>query len=379
MKIYFVVDAYVGPSGGTERQLYWLIEALASQGHELKMFAFRRSRYTENPGVFPCAIEHLEIGSIASTRAMHTMWKFRKRIRAERPDVVHVLFNDAAVLVPAFCKTAGTKIFTSRRDMGFWYTPAYLRALGFANRWVDAIICNSVAVAEEVVRREGIRREKVKVIHNACQVLPDAVPAAVPVPGTTHREADTSQGWRPRICMVANIRRIKRMEDLLRAAAIVRDSVPEAEFRIVGEPLEAAYFDELQQLVGTLKLESAVRFLPKTDRPLEVMRQSHIGVLTSSSEGLSNTIMEYMACGLAVVCSEVGGNPELVRHGQEGFLYPAGSVSELADYIVALCQQPQRVADMGAQGRSRCEDFSLEKMVGLTLEAYRRPDATAAW
>jgi L-malate glycosyltransferase len=109
------------------------------------------------------------------------------------------------------------------------------------------------------------------------------------------------------------------------------------------------------------------------------MRQSHIGVLTSSSEGLSNTIMEYMACGLAVVCSEVGGNPELVRHGQEGFLYPAGCVSELAGYIVELCQQPQKVADMGTQGRVRCEDFSLEKMVGLTLEAYRRPDATAAW
>lgn len=100
----------------------------------------------------------------------------------------------------------------------------------------------------------------------------------------------------------------------------------------------------------------------------DVMRGLNCFVLPSLAEGISNTILEAMSCGLPVIATDVGGNAELVDHGRSGEIVAAGDPSALADAIVRMACEPGRAAAMGSEGRARAQArFSIDAMV----EAYR--------
>ena len=103
------------------------------------------------------------------------------------------------------------------------------------------------------------------------------------------------------------------------------------------------------------------------------MRECAVGVLCSETEGLSNAILEYMACGLPVVATNVGGNPELVVEGETGFLYAPGDVEGLAKALGRLLADPALAARLGAAARARFETrFGLRRMVDETVAVYER-------
>jgi CelD/BcsL family acetyltransferase involved in cellulose biosynthesis len=96
-------------------------------------------------------------------------------------------------------------------------------------------------------------------------------------------------------------------------------------------------------------------------------------VLCSETEGLSNAVLEYMACGLPVVATDVGGNPDLVVPGETGFLYPPGDVAALAAHLDALLGDDALRARMGAAATARFRDrFGLARMVRETVAVYDR-------
>jgi glycosyltransferase involved in cell wall biosynthesis len=100
-----------------------------------------------------------------------------------------------------------------------------------------------------------------------------------------------------------------------------------------------------------------------------------VGVLMTVpgiAEGCSNAIMEYMACGLPVVCSDSGGNRELVLDGETGFIIPPRDVSALVEKLTWLKEHPAQAAQMGQAGRERIRaHFSVEQMVEKTIAVYR--------
>jgi L-malate glycosyltransferase len=96
-----------------------------------------------------------------------------------------------------------------------------------------------------------------------------------------------------------------------------------------------------------------------------------IGVICSDSEGLSNTILEYMAAGLPVVATEVGGNYELVDNKKTGLLVKPDDPQQLGEAISSLLESQQIAGKMGASGREALRDkFSIEKMAGEYRALY---------
>ncbi len=115
----------------------------------------------------------------------------------------------------------------------------------------------------------------------------------------------------------------------------------------------------------------------RSDVP-EFMRGLDCFVLPSLAEGISNTILEAMASGLPVLATDVGGNAELVTHGQTGEVLPSDDVDAMAQAIVRLAQQPERAAAMGRAGRADVERrFSLQSMVAAYQSLYDRQLAAA--
>jgi len=93
-------------------------------------------------------------------------------------------------------------------------------------------------------------------------------------------------------------------------------------------------------------------------------------VLTSSSESLSNSIMESMAAGVPVVAGRVGGNDELVRDGENGFLVETGSDEEFAERIEILVNQPEMRKSFGAAAKRDAQKFTVENICSQYERLY---------
>jgi glycosyltransferase involved in cell wall biosynthesis len=119
-----------------------------------------------------------------------------------------------------------------------------------------------------------------------------------------------------------------------------------------------------------------IRFLGKQKHVEPIAATFHVGVLCTFVEGLSNSIMEYMALGLPVVATDGGGTRELVADGETGFLVPPGDPDALAARIEYLLDHPAVAHRMGEAGKERLrQGFSITRMVEDTLRLYNLASA----
>ena len=161
----------------------------------------------------------------------------------------------------------------------------------------------------------------------------------------------------------------------VRARALDAGFAAAARLVMVGDgPLRAAAQSVLDDAGA-----SAAAWLPGERRDVpEVMQSLDCFVLPSLAEGISNTILEAMACGLPVLATAVGGNAELVAAGCTGILVPSDAPEVMAQALLRLWQQPAQAQRMGEAGRAEVERrFSLQAMVSAYQGLYDRQLAAA--
>ncbi|MCW8889141.1 MAG: TIGR03088 family PEP-CTERM/XrtA system glycosyltransferase [Sedimenticola sp.] len=134
-----------------------------------------------------------------------------------------------------------------------------------------------------------------------------------------------------------------------------------SEYKAVLDRIKASGYQNLTWIPGAT--DDVANFLPGFD----------IFVLPSLAEGISNTILEAMACGLPVIATEAGGNPELVENGETGVLVPASNPDAIANQLEIYIKDETLRKKHGAKGRIRIENkFSLDAMVNSYLSVYDR-------
>ena len=171
---------------------------------------------------------------------------------------------------------------------------------------------------------------------------------------------------------VGRLAHVKDFPTLIRAFDRLRELWPEGRTRlrmvIVGEGTTRP---ECERLIAELGLgEQTWLAGDRSDIP-ELMRAMDLFVLPSLGEGISNTILEAMACGLPVIATDVGGNPELVAPGKTGTLVPVADHEKMAQALLAYVRDPARMAQEGRAARAEIEArFSMEAMVAGYLRVY---------
>ena len=368
-KIMYLIDDFEGPQAGTEGQLMQLLKHHDCSRYEPAMTLLRNSDFIERNPLY-CPVKILGITRLASVRSIFKVLRFALSLRREGYRLVHCFFNDVSLIAPPLLRMLGVRVLVSRRDMGFWYTPGKLAVLRLVSAFVDRYVANCQAVGRVVQQREWAPRRKITVIYNG--ILPltanrGAATQIIDLPG------QPDQG--PVVGIVANLKPIKRIDVLIRAFAVACGCYPCARLIVVGKdgPSQQGrnMREELEGLASLLGIRNKVIFTGGVDDPAPYVNRFTVAVLCSESEGFSNALIEYMQAGRPVICTDTGGNPELVQDGTNGFLVPVGDVDALADRLVKLLSDSVLAQRLGAAARETVRsEYSHTRMVIEQMACY---------
>ncbi len=159
---------------------------------------------------------------------------------------------------------------------------------------------------------------------------------------------------------VGRLTPIKGHRYLIEAAGKIVSSRPDTTFVFLGD---GELLDELKNMAAKLGVEENIKFLGWRQDVAEVMSVFDIFVLPSLNEGMGRVLVEAMALGKPIVASDVGGIPDLVVQGKNGYLVPVGDVETLAARIKELLDDPGKREEMGNTGQRYAAKYSSEKMV----------------
>jgi N-acetyl-alpha-D-glucosaminyl L-malate synthase BshA len=164
----------------------------------------------------------------------------------------------------------------------------------------------------------------------------------------------------------SNFRPVKRVGDVVRIFAQVRAKIP-AKLILIGDGPERIF---INQLVKELNVDADVSFLGEQDYLEPLFFCADLFLLPSEQESFGLTALEAMNCGVPVIASEVGGLPEVIAHGETGYLYPVGEIKKMADKSIALMKNPEQHDVFKQQARRRAtHSFNADRIIPQ-YEAY---------
>lgn len=237
-----------------------------------------------------------------------------------------------------------------------------------AYRLAQVVIANCETVRNELIA-EGVPERKIITSYNGLD-LSKFKPSQASRAELLASFGMQAAANRRLVVIVANLRPVKDHATFLRAAQRVKAAVPDAAFCLAGE---GELLEPLRQQAAQLGLADDVFFTGRCARVAELLSVCDIGVLSSVSEGFSNAIIEYMAAGLPVVVTDVGGAREAVIEAETGFVVPSGDDGLMAARIIELLSDSARARSMGDMARRMVESrFSNSALLDRTECLYDR-------
>ncbi len=360
--------------GGSELQAVQLTRLLHESGrYEVRVACL------DSGGVLRNEIDRLELGEISEFRltsfynrnAVRQLRRFARLLSEREIDIIqtHDFYSNVFGMAAGRLARVPARI-AARRETSGWRTTAQKVVERAAYRMANAIVANSEAVRDQLVR-EGVRREKIAVVYNGLNRERVAASRRI----SRHEKLallGLPQSDECRfVTIVANLRHpVKDHSMFLRAARRVREAVPQARFVIAGEgPL----IDETRRFAAQLGLEQDLFFLGRCENVAELLSISDVCVLSSKAEGFSNAILEYMAASRPAVVTDVGGAREAIIDGESGYLVRAGDDEQMGARIINLLLDPVKADSMGRQARQLVEEkFSLQAQLERTEKLYDR-------
>jgi len=233
--------------------------------------------------------------------------------------------------------------------------PSYYTLTKFSIEQSDAVTAVSAYLREETYRAFGCGDCEVRVIPNFISAA-DYHP---PADDSFRRRLAPKGGGHRVLVHVSNFRPVKRIGDVVRIFAGVRQQLP-ATLVLVGDGPDR---DAAEQQVDSLGLRKDVRFLGKVESVGDVLRGADLFLLPSATESFGLAALEAMACGVPVVASAAGGIPEVVEDGKTGFLAPPGDVATMVDRALRALGNADEHSRLKRNAAARALDFSADRVV----------------
>ncbi len=390
--------SHLGP-GGAERQLCYLATALKSKGHKVRVV-------TQSPAVgqlghyapqlaqakvpFECLPADLQeagmarlirptiLSDISLLRSLPR--EFRGEVQALymallrlNPQVLHCFLDSSNIIGAIAGYLAGVpKIVMSARNVNpshfeylnlDWFRPWYQAVLSIPT---VSLTANSAVGRDSYAEWLGVSKESVRVIHNAIdlgQYLSDDTKAANDI-----REELGIGLAAPVVLGVFRLSPEKRPLMFVRVMSQVRKKIPQLHVVLAGV---GSMMDEVRAEISRLAMDDCFHVVGRRDDIPSLIKTSDVLSLLSENEGSPNVVLEAQALGKPVVCTAVGGAPEIVEDRLTGFLVPRDNEADMVSRLVEILSSKSLRERMGEEAALRVgRDFSIDKFVEQNLAAY---------
>ncbi len=345
-------------TGGGERVAVSLANGLPRHGYRSYLVSTRQG------GPLEAAVSpevEVYLGQRRSRWDLSGMRRLRTYLREERIHLVHTHSHHTAYLIRLLLAGRRSKPLHIVHDHAGNVIKSRKMAVydGIILRHVDAY----VAVSAELRARA---QRLLPLPEDCCVWIPNGIELG-----------DLAPPWqgRPTVVQVANLHHPKGHLTAMRAAALLRQEIADLHWVCVGQMgnAEDPYLKQVRALIDEYGLGETVSLLGLRSDVRSLLRQAHVGVLTSDDEGLPLAVLEYMSAGLPVMMTEVGQGPAILQESGAGRWVPPKSPEAFAKVLGELLREPAVRHQMGARGREYVEKHhGLDVMVTQVDALYRR-------
>ena len=365
--------------GGAERHLAQVLPRLKMQGFELTIYTITHKGKLATV-LQEAGVEVIEPIFAPILRKLPTLFRKPLLLLSSvpsycflmlklRPSVVHFFLPEAYLLGGLCSLVLGKRVrIMSRRSLNRYQLkhPFLAKIERRLHSHMNAVLGNSKAVVKEL-QEEGVAEDRLGLLYNGIDFSPfDDLPAR----SSSRKSLGISDDALLMVC-VANLIPYKGHADLIRALGVIRADLP-GDWAVAMVGRDSGIGEELKTLAESQGVTKHILWLGSRSDAVAIYSAAEIGVLCSHEEGFSNSVLEGMTAGAAMVVTDVGGNAEAVLHGECGLVVPMRNPDALGNAILTLAKDEemrQRLAK-AAQRRVR-EKFSLDTCVSQYASLYK--------
>ena len=282
------------------------------------------------------------------------IWNVYKLIKKINPDIVHTAAAEANFHGIIAAKLAGVKTIIGEEVGIPNHSSMAKRIFRMVYKMADKVVGVSLSVKNHLITINEIPESKGEVIYN-----PVSIPTQFP----------KAKSYQFEIVYVGRLELVKNVDGLIKAFANSKKT--DAHLTIVGDGRERK---NLEELTAKLQLESKIIFTGFSSEPSKYLSNADLFVLSSFSEGFGIAAAEAMFLKIPVLCSNVGGIPEFVKDGENGWLFNPKDIDGLSSKLNdIMAMDSSALAQIGQNGYNKVSDnFTVEKYIYNLEEFYNK-------
>ena len=352
--------------GGLELYVLKVARHLAQNGHEFQVLtrcgSFLATRLAENnidSDCFSSVFRHLPLISAI---------RLARYLEKNQIDTVHIHWgNDLflAVLAKVFCRRKIRLVYTRQMALTRKKKDAYHR---FLYRNIDAYLVITQVLFDQAVRYLPLPQDKIHLLYYG-----------VPAPEGQQFSCEDfyaensipASGFR--LAIFGRVEQLKGQHLLVEAVRKLRHRGVNVSLTIIGHIMDESYFSELEQAIKAADLESNIHYLGFHNNPVSIMPCFDTVVLATKCETFGLVLAEAMRAGTAVIGSDCGGVPEIIRHGKTGLLFESGNADDLAVQIEKLATNADYCKKLAIAGKQDADmRFDEEKHFSNLISLFSK-------
>jgi len=357
--VYFSDAPYFG---GAEKYLLLLATGIGKHGYQPHFVLSNPDKILPLVnGLIKAGIDYRSV-SLNLPFSASDVWKFVKLVKEIKPDIFHINlpgpWSSQYSLVAPIAKFSGASKVVSTEHLPM-IEPFFKGKIikRFSSTWVDRVITVSNDNVEHLIKKHGIARGKIRVIHLG---IPD-IPENLSVDRGEYRLKKDD-------FVIAIIGSLEKRKGHSLAFEVVSQLPEFCHLMVAGTgPMEK----ELMKLSNELRISGRVHFLGYVENVFRLLSISDALILTSSLEATPYVLIEALATGIPSVASDIFGIKEIVTDGKTGFLVTPEDVKGFVKAINRLIQEPELRKRMGMNARQDyLKRFTVERFISETISVY---------
>lgn len=365
MRVVHIIGG--GDVGGAKTHMLYLLREL-SRHMEVKLISLRPGAFADD-----AAALGIDVAVVKSANIFSDIKKVKKIIKEGKYDIVHSHGAKANIFSLAASRKAGLPTVTTvHSDYRLDYMHSFPKriTIGLVNSIALRFIKNHIAVSnnfKDMLISRNFNPLDIYVLYNGMDFSQPSVEYSRKKLLQKHNLDIPDDNVI--VGIAARLYPVKSIETIVKAAHIVKARNSKVKFLIGGDGEDRRM---LESLTTELGLRDTVFFLGWQDDPNEIMSSIDISVLTSISESFSYSILEGARFKKATISTRVGGIPDLIENGRNGFLFEPGDVGRFAELILELSADEKKRTEMGEQLYEKAlSQFSVESMGRTQISIYK--------